>query len=426
MSQSENSNLKIISFLGFGNYTEVTYLHPDFDNHPIKVLTRFYQEALVEFYHPKTLYVLLTKTVEKKIPRGAERTNWQTLQERLNNKVNLQPIKNIPEKNTPQDIWFIFEQITDCLQKGDEVIFDITYGFRSTPIVALLAVSYLRVVRQVKIKGLLYGAFDAKNQDDETPSYDLLPIVSLLDWIPATDQFIKTGNGEALADLLKNDRAANRTTEKLAESITNISRGLQMLRPIDVMTASAQLSEDIEEATPTISQEILPFVTLLKRVETDYSKFGLANPQVDDNAKDSLIKQLQMVEWYVEKREMVQALSIAREWLVSLLCYHFKLNMLDKSNRSEMELLLHGGKYKDDEGNTTKESQYLARWKELPKNTRKPINRLWGGEYDLANLRNDVAHAGYRKNPHKTEEILEKTKEVLNQLKAIAKNWKIS
>ena len=386
MIESEN-NLKIISILGWTNYKKVTYLHPDYKNNQIKLLTPFYQEALVEFYQPKTLYVLLTEEVEFDPPRGATTTksNWQVLQEKLVGKVDLYPIKNISVELTPNAIWSIFNSITEFIEPGDRVIFDITNGFQSIPIVALLAISYLRVVRQVEIEALLYGALKYPiKEGDETPSYDLLPIVSLLDWTTATDQFIKTGNGEALADLLKNNQTTDQTTEKLAESIANISRGLQMLRPIDVMIASAQLSEDIEEATSTISQEIPPFVTLLKRVETDYSKFGLANPQTEDNAKNSLIKQLQMVEWYVEKKEIVQALSIAREWLPSLLCYHFKLNMLDKSDRSEMELLLRGGKDKDDEGNTTKESQYLARWKELPKNTRKPINTLWGGEYDLA------------------------------------------
>lgn len=424
MTQS-NSNLKIISFLGWSNYTEVNYLHPNYNNNQIKVLTPFYQEALVEFYKPKTLYVLLTKKVELTPPKGATESNWQALQKRLAEKVELHPIKNVSEELTPNAIWSIFNLITDFIEPKDRVIFDITNGFRSIPIVALLAISYLRVVRQVEIEALLYGALKYPSQEgEETPSYDLLPIVSLLDWTTATNQFIKTGNGEALADLLKNNQAANETTEKLANNINTISRGLQMLRPMDVMTASAQLPEDIKKATFTISQEIPPFATLLKRVEVDYSKFGLVNPQQKDNAKASLVKQLQMVGWYIEKKEIVQALSIAREWLPSLLCYHFKLDLLEKKDRDEMELLL-GGTIKDSKGNTIRKSKYLAQWEVLPEKTRKPLNKLWGGDYNLANLRNDVAHAGYRKNPRDAEKILQQTTEVLKQLIAIAKEWDI-
>ena len=60
-----NNKLKIVSFLGFNEYKEVSYLHPDYQHNQLKVTTPFYQEALVEFYQPKTLYVLLTPTAEK-------------------------------------------------------------------------------------------------------------------------------------------------------------------------------------------------------------------------------------------------------------------------------------------------------------------------------------------------------------------------
>lgn len=69
--------MKAISFLGFTKYEETTYLHPT-EKRGLK--TPFFQEALVEFYHPETLYVLLTKTVETQIPRGANETNWEALQ----------------------------------------------------------------------------------------------------------------------------------------------------------------------------------------------------------------------------------------------------------------------------------------------------------------------------------------------------------
>jgi hypothetical protein len=116
--------MKIISFLGLSKYEETTYLSPIGSE---KVTTPFFQEALVEFYHPETLYVLLTQTVETFIPRGASESNWEALQKRLHGKVSLQPIKNIPERNSPEDVWSIFQQVTNCLQDGDSVIFDIRH-----------------------------------------------------------------------------------------------------------------------------------------------------------------------------------------------------------------------------------------------------------------------------------------------------------
>jgi CRISPR-associated Csx2 family protein len=405
--------MKIISFLGFNFYQETTYLHP-FTNQ--KCTTPFFQEALVDFFQPETLYVLLTKTVETQIPKNATESNWDALQKRLKGKVNLSPIHNIPESNSPEDIWQIFQKVNDCLDDGDSVIFDITHSFRSVPVVALISVSYLRIVRQVKIEKLLYGAFEAKNQEtNETPTFDLLPIVSLLDWTTATDQFLKTGNAEALASLL---HSSHSQTEQLASNIKEIAQGLQLLRPMDVMKESAILPKRVKEATSIISQSIPPFSALLERVVEDYGKFSLENPEdFINNSKESLLRQLDMIEWYVTKEQTVQALSLAREWLPSLLCYYFNIDPLDKINREEMELLLTGGKIKD------KESIYLQQWNDIPKPKRKKVNNLWGGEFNLANLRNDALHAGFRKNPKTAEYIIQQTKEILKEIKSIAKEW---
>jgi CRISPR-associated Csx2 family protein len=171
--------MKIISFLGMGKYQETKYIHP-LDSTK-QCLTPFFQEALVEFYNPEKLYVLLTDTVATKPPEGASESNWECLQQRLRGKVEILPIYDIPEKNSPDDIWQIFQKVNDCLEEGDSVIFDITHSFRSVPVVALISVSYLRIIRQVKIDGLLYGAFEAKNKEkNETPTYDLLPILMIL------------------------------------------------------------------------------------------------------------------------------------------------------------------------------------------------------------------------------------------------------
>ncbi|MBG1271170.1 TIGR02221 family CRISPR-associated protein [Nostoc sp. WHI] len=412
--------MKAISFLGFNKrgYQETTYINP---KQPGEYTTKFVQEALVEFYKPDTLYVLLTKTAETGIPDNENESSWETLKNRLAGKVNLQPITNVPEGHTNADIWKLFEKLTDCLQENDCVLFDITNGFRSLPVLALIAISYLRVVRQVQIEGLIYGAFDAKTNDNKTPIFDLLPIVSLLEWTTATDQFIKTGNGQLLANLLY---SSDPIAQNLAISIERIAQGLQLLRPMDVIQEAAILPQRIAAAAPIVSQSVPPFATLLGRVEKDYGNFGLAIPtdyQICPQAL--LLRQLKMVEWYATKGQIVQALSMAREWLPSLLCYHFQLDPLDKVSRDEMELLLSGGKIKDKDGNTIKESLYLEQWSSVPNKKKKQVNRLWGGEFNLANLRNDVLHAGFRKNPKNAEDILQQTEAIIKELQSVAEVW---
>lgn len=191
------------------------------------------------------------------------------------------------------------------------------------------------------------------------------------------------------------------------------------------MEEAAKLPEYIQQATATVSQDIKPLAALLERVKSDYERFGVADLNERDRAKEVLIKQLDMVEWYVNKQQIVQALSVSREWLPSLLCYHFNLDAMDAEACSEMELLLRGGKDKDKEGNTVNESKFLTQWKEINKKKRKPLNKLWGGDFKLANLRNDVLHAGYRKNYSSAAYIQAQTEKIVELLKAIAVEWDI-
>ena len=109
--------LKIISFLGFTKYRHKTYLHPEYVKNQSSFRTKFIQEALVEFYDPSILYVLLTNKVENEIPQGEEKPNWRSLQHKLANKqIKIEPIKNIPETGSPENSCCIFNQITECLE----------------------------------------------------------------------------------------------------------------------------------------------------------------------------------------------------------------------------------------------------------------------------------------------------------------------
>ena len=127
-----------------------------------------------------------------------------------------------------------------------------------------------------------------------------------------------------------------------------------------------------------------------------------------------------MVQWYAEKGQVAHALSLAREWLPSLLCMYFDDDPMEDSIRGDMELLLNGGKLKDKNGNIIKESPRFADWPSGPGWSK--LRPLWN---NLANLRNDVLHAGFRKNPKDMTTIIESTKKVIEQLQKIATELKL-
>jgi hypothetical protein len=92
---------------------------------------------------------------------------------------------------------------------------------------------------------------------------------------------------------------------------------------------------------------------------------------------------------------------------------------MEKKERDDMELLLSGGTDKA----AGKISPRLPLWQALAKGKR--LAGLWGGGLNLANLRNDVLHAGFRKKPKSAEEIAEITGKVVCELREIAADWNL-
>ncbi|GAB4396832.1 MAG: hypothetical protein OHK0052_18540 [Anaerolineales bacterium] len=321
------------------------------------------------------------------------------------------PIDIVDGKDT-ESMWEIFQTVVDNVDEDETVIFDITHGFRSLPFLAFLFIAYLKSAKNVTIEAVYYGAWEMQ-KDGVTPILDLTEFVTMLDWLTAVNEFVYTGNARYLAQEL-NIREQPQL-RPLAENVSEISLGLELLRPRDVAKASQEISQHLESASDILPK---PFGVVAQSLKTAYTQFGLQN---SNDAKEHLRVQLRMIKWYCEKQQFVHTLSMAREWLVSLLCVEFNLDLWDKNCREEMEFLLNGGVRKENVV-IIKESPYLEVWKQ--KQYRKRLNRLWCGEpYELANLRNDVLHSGFRKNPELAAAIVTQIEKIVNEVNEIAKIW---
>jgi lysophospholipase L1-like esterase len=228
-----------------------------------------------------------------------------------------------------------------------------------------------------------------------------------------------------LVNLLTENQDENSPTFELATKIKNISQGLQILRPRDVIREASTLDEAIETAKEGIIKDLPPFEQLLGKVKQDYQNLG-AIPDSNNGNHDEqqdLINMLNMIDWYYQKDKIVQSICLAREWLVSLVCYQLNLafpsidiDSLNSDQRDEVEILLAGGKIGD------RQSIYLEQWKELDKKLTKKFKDIWANVFLLAKLRNDVLHAGFRQNYRSAAEIEEQFLPIIEELKRLAKS----
>jgi CRISPR-associated DxTHG motif protein len=190
----------------------------------------------------------------------AEEKTWPALL--ALNDARIEPV-SIPKGETTAEMWEIFNTITEKVNYQETVIFDITHGLRSLPFLVFLFAAYLKSAKQVNIEAIYYGAFELGKP---APVIDLSEFVSIIDWLMATNQFVKTGDGEILADLLKkgipsgielrDDIAARELKnhfKSASTAIESISLALRLTRPTETMQQATKLEKALEKSAPSIA-----------------------------------------------------------------------------------------------------------------------------------------------------------------------------
>lgn len=126
-----------------------------------------------------------------------------------------------------------------------------------------------------------------------------------------------------------------------------------------------------------------PFELLLEQIQRDYGQFSLTDSRKADS-QDVIDKQFLVLRWYVHKGQSTQAILLAREWIISILCVAESKDYLNKSERSIIENQL-GKLIKpegEDSGSILKHVVSAQR-----------LQAVWS---KLTEFRNDIAHAQMR------------------------------
>jgi CRISPR-associated DxTHG motif protein len=402
--------MKAISFLGPTDYKTVTYTYRDRE-----FTTRLFPEALFHFFPDlQQLYVFATPTVQS-------HPNLAQLRERVPpDRLTVVPI---PEGHTEEELWDIFSALTEVVAEREEVVFDITHSFRSIPFLTFLAAAYLRAARRARIRAVVYGAYEARPKDDPGPRpvFDLTPFVSLLDWLAATNQFIHTGDAQYLARLLRQEGAARRSgaLKHAGETLEPFSLAVMLCRPLEVMRDAGRMENMLKRAANDMAQWARPFTVMADRIQAEYGKYNLPDPIGDVAA--SLRHQLSIIRWYAEHGQIIQAVTLAREWVVTAVGMQLQGSfILATDERERIERGLSGlcrvaqGRSSPDDLNEV--GRALQSWPEA-----QAIRDLWN---QLSTVRNDLDHAGMKPGPMKAATLRRTTQEeILPALEALARQW---
>lgn len=402
---------KLFAFLGTGNYQAVTYYLGEREH-----ATRYAPAALCRLLEPKPEELIVFATQEAEAMHGAG------LQEAVGDCVPVKLVR-IPAGANEAEMWDIFRIITEQVGEGDALYFDITHSFRSLPFLSFLVLAYLRTAKGTRIAGVYYGAYDA-HHDSRVPVFDLTPFVELLDWTTAADRFIRFGDGRDLARLADQekkewakagmDKKELSAWDGLAGRLNDISLALRLIRPHEVMEEAHKLQEHLRKHFADAASRrvyIEPLRVLLEKVGQAFAPLALDKPRHADRRED-LRRQKALIRWYLEHQQYVQAIALAREWLVSWTV--FRMSRPDqvycKKWREEAEDVLNqaGRRLRDKEAGQPPEPAEVP----IPEH----VAKLWA---NITYRRNDLLHAGMREQPVSAKNVADDIASFVDEIEGL-------
>jgi CRISPR-associated Csx2 family protein len=427
-----------ISFLGTSNYQPTRYVvdeTDEADTHPI----RFVQEAIAEkfcytYRDDDAIYIFTTEGAlsnwhdgnHKNFKTGTEEW-YEGLKTRLG-KLSLQcHVENvlIPDGKSTAEIWGIFKVVYERLEDGDILIFDITHGFRSLPMLNMVLINYAKLLKNISISGIYYGAFDAKYEkggSDYAPVWDLTDFQVVQEWSNSANIFLKTGNAMPLSQLMEGTRFDTlRTHLSDFSKFTLVNRGMDIYDGSTMVALNEELSKEVVD-TATSLDALKP---ILGRIKDEFKSYRV----------NSTINGFLAVRWCLQNGLIQQAATLLEEFIITFALVEIgeEHALKDQFKRDTISAALTLGndtafKYikVTDKNNPADpglwQLQTVDTVRALPYKSR--LGRLL---YDIKNsIRNDINHAGFRES-HRSfdsfeESIIkryEKTRKLINQLKSI-------
>ena len=344
--------------IGTGNYSECKYKFGE------KICeTRFVQEAILEFKEfgkGDRITILLTGTAKKanflsgwKIEKKRNYNTGETdakikysvglkdiLEEKYKGQIEIETV-DIPEGKEINEQWELFQKIFDNIEEGEEVIFDITHGFRTLPLLAMSVLNYAQTLKNITVEGIYYGAYEARNAKENTVEiWNCISFMDIMDWTSAANTFINYGNGKQISDVFENIKQndesfykfsrISKNTELLTNNINTCRGKILSGQKKSIGKAYSSFDESFNKVFKPEDEnnfKIKPFKAIIERVHKVAKEiFG---------GKDSDFKVgMATVEWCIKFGLIQQGYTAFEETIKTYICEQYNL---DTGNREHRE-----------------------------------------------------------------------------------------
>jgi CRISPR-associated protein Csx16 len=386
--------MRLISFLGTGDYRETTY---SFGGSTCR--TRYVAHALATFTRPSE--IRLIATTEAWEEHGA------TLAQVLSDSGHPYPSQvPVPTGGEAQQLWQMFGAIVDVIRASDlPILLDITHGFRMQPFFAAACIQYVQsVLPDPPPIRVTYGEY--RNSDQESPIWELTPFLDVLSWSRNLMMFLRTGQADEVVEptkelgreLRKQWAATGRidpqpelenlgkALEAFGNDFITIRTGSLLIGTGKDKPSAQRLWDAIERTSDEVAKHLPALALVLDQVQSMVAPLSIAGARLSSPQGQRSL--LALARLYQKLGRYSEAISILREGWITL----------DAPSNCDMPGT------PDFDNNARRELD--AKWARRDGNHPDPV----------AELRNDIQHAGFKKQPHERNWFEE-------QLTALLTKW---
>jgi len=432
---------KLYTFLGTTDYREYTYTLPG--DLGVSSPTRFAQIAILEMLErmgstPDEIIVFLTAAARDKNWFSRIDSDGRTIPGLLDTLITAFGedrfrirIVEIDDDDTGDALWRLFEQMAEEAQANDEICIDITYSFRSTPVLSLIIGNYVSVLHGVKLTGLYYGKVPGKTpgkksgliseiqpgtgrqscdapvetpgrlSDGASPSppaviHDMTEMLNLFKWSQAIEAYLRTGNAQLLLNIVKELTTVSETDRafmELAERLNRVSKAIETCRGRMVEPAINEARAQLNRLKADPSGRLKPFQKLLDQISRKLEGFR-PGPYED--------KLLFIVDWCIRHHLYQQGYTFLHEGMLTVLVRHAGLNPAIFGNRVRIKNVIYEALGKRDPGRPLPPD--LMRLAE----SWKPFASELAFFADLAHYRNSINHGQATGPGYAPDELVDK------------------
>lgn len=319
-----------MSFLGTGEYSETEYEYQG----KIAGKTKFVQTAEFELlgkHRPETAFILVTASSKEK--------HFTVLKDELERFGVSPKAVEVTEDMSPEGQWSWLETILELVGEGDRLTIDFTHGYRSLPIIFSTAIHFLQKTRGVVLEHVFYGAFEQNRFSP--PIVDMRRFYDINIWTDAVTRLTEDADaaGIAAASATTNRQFAELENDTFANACTDVTRRIKNVDINNVADSAHKLLQELAKMKENSSPGTGMLLDLVQKKFAPLATPCTSNPDRTGYDLAYFQVQLQLARLLLDHGLFMQAFTVMREWLSSLVMLYFesreKMNAKKRRRRSK-------------------------------------------------------------------------------------------